>query len=199
MDTQLSANVRDHSQGKGGARKARKGGGLPAVVYGPSNAPLSITVDPKGLEEIFRKSQNRNTVVELQLSGQSVPVLVREVQRHPVSRQILHVDFYRVDVNRPVRVEVPVVATGKAKGLAGGGRVQIMRRALQVEVSFDKIPTAIEVDTTDLDIADTIRVSAVVPPAGVKVLFDQDYPVVTLAGKIRDRADEAAAPVAAKK
>ncbi len=197
MDTQLSASVRDHSQGKGGARKARKSGGLPAVIYGPSHAPESVTVEPKALEEIFRHSQNRNTLVQLQLGGKSVPVLVREVQRHPVSRQILHVDFYRVDANHPVRVQVPVVATGKAKGLAGGGRVQIMRRALDVLVPYDQIPAAIEVDTTELDVADVIRVSAVVPPKGAKLLFDQDFPVVTVAGKVRDRAEEAPAAAAA--
>lgn len=196
METTLSASTRDLGRGKTGARKVRGAGQLPAVVYGPNDAPLAITVDPRVLSEIYRKSQNRNTVVELSLDGQNIPCLVREVQRHPVSRELIHVDFYRLAADRKVVVSVPVTTTGKAAGLSLGGRVQIVRREIKVRVDFDKIPTAIEVDVTPMNVGDTVRASGVIAPAGAELVYDQDFPVVTIAGKQKEReeAPAAAAP-----
>jgi large subunit ribosomal protein L25 len=199
MDTQLTANVRATSRGKTDSRKVRAAGQLPAVVYSGGSEARSISVDPRALVDMFRKSQNRNTVVELTLDGTLVPCLVREVQRHPLSREILHVDFQALDAKKPVNVEVPLVATGKAKGLASGGRVEVLRRSLKVSCAFNKIPTSLEFDASDLDVGDIARVSQVKAPEGVEVVFEADYPIVTVSGKIKDKAEAAAAPAPAKK
>jgi len=193
MQTDLTANARSTAGGKSEARKIRKAGHLPGVVYGPTSPAKSIAVDPVALVEMFRKSQNRNTIVNLHVDGASVPCLVREVQRNPLTREILHVDFYRVDAQHPVTVEVPFAIVGKAKGLAAGGRVEVLCRSLKVSCAFDKIPTSIEFDSSDLDVGDIARVSAFKAPEGVKILFTQDFPIATVAGKIQKEAAPAEA------
>jgi large subunit ribosomal protein L25 len=196
MDTTLPATPRSSERGKTATRKVRKAGSLPAVVYGGNGAAKSIQVDTRSLTELFRKTNDRNTIVELQLEGETLPCIVREVQRHPLSRELVHVDFIRVTAGAPVLVQVPVAATGKAKGLAMGGRIQVQRRALTLSCPHDKIPKVIEIDATELDVGDSVRVSAVAAPSGTKILFDTDYPVVTCLGKQKEKeeAPAAAAP-----
>lgn len=202
MDTTLTATSRANARGKSDARKVRMAGMLPAVVYGGSLPSATIQVDPNALVEMFRKTGDRNTIVSLEHEGTTSPCIVREVQRHPLSREILHVDFYRLADGQPVTVEVPLVMVGKAKGLAMGGRVQLIRRALNVRAAYTNIPRQIEVDVTELDVGETMRISKVKMPEGVVAVFDQDYPVATVTGKIKDRAEEgataAAAPAAGK-
>ena len=193
METTLAANARDVARGKSGTRKARAKGLLPAVVYGPGSQPISIEVEPRALTEMFRKSNDRNTIVQLSLEGRNVPCLVREVQRHPLSREILHVDFYAVTNELPLRTSVPLVVVGKSKGLSLGGRVQLLRRTVDVLCKFDCIPKSIEIDVSETDIGDTIRVSSVKAPAGVEIQFDQDFPVVSVAGKLKEREETPAA------
>jgi large subunit ribosomal protein L25 len=195
MDTTLAATPRQTARGKSAARKVRKAGKLPAVIYGPGSENLSVEVDPRTLTEMFRKSQDRNTVVQLKVDGKTVPALVREVQRHPLSREILHVDFYRVAKERPVVVEVPVAVTGKAAGLALGGRVLVLRRTLWVKCAYDAIPTVLTIDVTPMNIGDTVQASQVVLPSGVALSTDTEFPVIQLAGKLKERVEEA--PVAA--
>lgn len=197
MEANLNATVRDTSRGKTGARKVRAAGQIPAIVYGPSHAAMAIQIDPYILSEIFRKSQNRNTVVYMALDGKTIPCLVREVQRHPLSRVIEHVDFYKVEADQKVRVEVPVVPTGKAKGISSGGRVQVVRRTVDVACAYDRIPATIEVDVSELDVNEYVRVSQLKAPADVTVVYSQDFPVVRVEGKQKERLEEAPAAGAA--
>jgi large subunit ribosomal protein L25 len=200
MQTTLAAIARPHKLGKSDARKVRLAGSLPAVVYGPHEEATPIEINPKQLVEIFRKSGNRNTVVELELGGQTVPCLVREVQRHPLSREILHVDFFKVAAGREVEVQVPVKPVGKAKGLSLGGRVLVVRRKLTIRCAYDKIPESITFDVGPLEIGDKVMVSQMTAPEGATIVFDQDFQVILLAGKVRERAEVAAegTPEAAK-
>ena len=195
MDTNLAATPRTTSNGKSDARKVRKAGQLPAVVYGPGAENENISVDPHALDEIFRKSQNANTIVNLQIGKKTVPALVRDVQRHPLTRKYIHVDFYRVSDDRDVVVPVPVTTTGKSAALAVGGRVQVVRRDLNVRCKPSKIPTIIEIDVTALNVGDGVRVSAVTAPAGCEIVYEQDFPVVAVAGKQREEVVVAATPV----
>lgn len=172
--------------GKGAARKARAGGTVPAVIYALGSEAVAIAIDPVRLNEIFRKTRNANTIVQIELDGQTVPVIVQEAQRHPVSRDILHVDFYRVAPGVPVRVKVPVVPVGKAVGLGVGGRIRAVRRELEVEcASYERIPATIEVDVSPLDVGQFLKASQVVAPEGVKVLFDHDFNVIACEGKAK--------------
>jgi large subunit ribosomal protein L25 len=184
----LSAASRPPS-GKGGARKSRAAGRVPAVLYGPTQAPLSISVDPLALHELFKATGNRNTVVQLEIDGaKAVPCLVREVQRHPVTRQLLHLDFYAVP-DHPIEVMVPIKTTGKPKGLLLGGHLRIVRRTVKAIARYDRIPDAFVVDVSDMDVDTFMNVSQVQLPEGVTLVYDRDYPVVNVYGKSKIKED----------
>jgi large subunit ribosomal protein L25 len=182
MDTSLSVELRQDT-GKGVARKLRAAGKVPAAIYAEGKDARLGAVDPARLLEIFRKSRNANTIVELDLGGEKVPALVQEAQRHPVSRKLLHVDFYTVSKDRPVEVMVPVRTSGKAAGTAAGGRIEVVRREVKTRCAYDRIPEAHEIDVTPLNIGDAVKASQIPTPEGVEVVADGDFNVVLCAGK----------------
>ena len=196
MDTTLEVTPRD-SRGKGTARKARAAGTVPAVVYGPTEAPKAISVDPLKLKDIFKQSGDRNTVVNVKI-GDAAPIacLVREVQKHPASREILHVDFYAVPKAGEVTVLVPVNPVGRPKGALLGGRVRLVRRALKVACPPDRIPAKLDIDVTNLDVDDYLKASEVPLPEGVKMVWKPDYNIVGIVGKAK-KEEEAPKPAAA--
>lgn len=179
----LSAEVRSGETGKSVARKLRKDGKIPAVVYGDGEAATPLVVDPDHLVAIFRETQDRNTIVELDVGGEKVPTLVQKVQRHPLKRHILHVDFMKVRPGKPVEVMVPLAGKGRAKGMIIGGRLRLIRREVKVRCEFDKIPSVIEHDITPMDIGDMVKASELVTPEGVEVVFDNDFNVMTVYGR----------------
>jgi large subunit ribosomal protein L25 len=182
METTLAATKRTE-KGKGDARKLRASGRLLAVLYGVQEQSISLTVDPKELTDIFRDSGNRNTVVQLEIDGTKVPTIVREAQRHPVSRELLHVDFQEVSDAKPVQAMVPVTTTGKPAGAIFGGRLRLIRRELRVQCAYDKIPTNFEVDVSNMNVGDMVRASEISVPKGVKLIFAHDFNVLCLYGK----------------
>lgn len=186
--TSLQAAIRTDN-GKGNARKLRAAGRVPGVVYGPYHESIAISIDPNTLSDIFKQSRDRNTIVELQLEGETVPTLVREVQRHPLTRELLHVDFYRVSKERPVEVMVPLVPQGRPRGAVLGGRTRLIRRELKVRCTYDRIPSGLPVDVTPMQIGDMVRVSQIKAPQGVEILYDHDFNVVTVYGKRGARVD----------
>ncbi len=183
MDTSLDATLRDPSQGKSAARKVRMAGKLPGVVYGRGSEGTPIAVDPNTLNTIFRKSQDRNTIVYLEIDGATVPCLVREAQRHPLSREILHVDFYKLEPGQEVVVKVPLETTGRPRGFIVGGRLRALRREVPVRCAWDKIPEKLTYDVSKMNIGDFVKISQLVTPAGVSLVFDTDYNVLTVYGK----------------
>jgi large subunit ribosomal protein L25 len=181
MTNTVAAELRQET-GKGIARKLRASGKIPAnIISGAASTP--ITIDPAPLLEIFRKSKNRNTLITLDLGAEQVTTLVKDAQRHPVNRSVLHVDFFRVSDASPVVVKVPVRTVGKAVGTGVGGRVEILRRDVTVRSLPGNIPEFIDVDVTSLDIGDVTKASGITPPAGVELVYGQDFPVATCAGK----------------
>ena len=182
METTLAATIRTDS-GKGIARKIRAEGKLPAVMYGPGHDAVPVVVDPTELQNIFRNTGDKNTIVDLNLDGHSVPVLVREVQRHPVSRKLLHVDFFRVVEGRKIEVMVPVEPKGRPVGAVLGGRLRLIRRVLRARCAFNNIPSRFVIDVEHLNVNDMIRVSEIIPPEGVELVYDVDFNVITLYGK----------------
>lgn len=179
----LSATVRDEGTGKSVARKIRAAGRIPAVVYAQGSESVSITVDPNALTEIFRKTQDRNTIVHLELDGETIPTLVRDAQRHPVKRDILHVDFYRLEPGQTVEVMVRLAGVGRAVGMALGGRLRLIRREVKVRCAWEKIPAIIEYDITPLDIGDMVKASQLDMPEGVELVVKNDFNVMSLYGK----------------
>lgn len=183
MQTTLAAETRGGETGKGVARKLRKSGRIPAVIYAGGGEATSITLDPASLLEIFRKTQNRNTIIHLQVDGETVPALVRDAQRHPLSRDLLHVDFYSLQPGQVVEVMVPLAGVGRAKGMSIGGRLRLIRREVRVRCAWEKIPGVIEHDITPMEIDDMVRASELNLPEGVELVAKNDFNVMTIYGK----------------
>ena len=183
MDTNMNATLRTDEVGKGAARKLRAAGRLPAVVYAQGGEATPIHVDPKVLTTIFRKTENRNTVVHLDLDGEDVPCLVREAQRHPLTREILHVDFYRLAEGQEVTVEVPVEPKGRPAGASLGGRLRVIRRTVPVRSNWNAIPATLDVDVSHMNIGDFIRVSEIATDDGVQIVYESDFNVLSVYGK----------------
>jgi large subunit ribosomal protein L25 len=184
MATQVTLKAgRREAAGKGGARKLRAGGGLPAVLYGAGADPLSLSLDTHDAEILFRSISVDNTIINLDVEGEKAPVptLVREIQTHPARPQILHVDFLRIQMGVEVELEVPVHLEGTPAGVRdGGGVLDHMIHDLPVRCMPTDIPESIVVDVSALDIGDAIHVGDIAMPAGVEVLLDEDRTICSV-------------------
>jgi large subunit ribosomal protein L25 len=198
MDTTIEVVPRTGT-GKGLNRKTRARGVVPAVVYGKEREPRVVEVDPVKLVDLFKSTRNRNTILSLRI-GQDAPIpcLVREVQRHPVSRAIRHVDFYAVPSDTPLEVMVPLRPLGRPKGALLGGRLQVVRRELRVACRYDRIPEFIDLDVSPLDVGGEVRASQMTMPEGVSLVSKGDYLVVRVLGKVQAVAEEAKPAAAAE-
>ncbi len=167
---------------KGQNKALRRQGRIPAILYGPTTAPTALAIDR--LELKARISATAHTrIIKLKSSAAELNgkhIILKDLQRAPVSMEILHADLYEVDLNRPIRVEVALKFAGKAAGAANGGILAPLERTVTVESLPLEIPDFIEVDVSAVDIHDVIHVSSVKFPPNVKPIFDTDYPVVTV-------------------
>jgi large subunit ribosomal protein L25 len=198
VEPKLEATIRTDAGGKSHARKLRAKGQVPGVIYGAGSEAVRVTFAPRALTDLFEVTHNRNTVVSLAVGKEKIPVLVGEVQRHPVDRSLVHVDFIRVTKDRPVTVMIPVNPVGRPAGAVAGGRLRVIRRELRARCRYDKIPEKFDLDVSDMEIGDFYRVSRVAGGEGVEVVFDQDFNVLTVEGKKADlEVPETAAPAAA--
>lgn len=170
--------------GKGAARQTRRDGRVPGVIYGNKQDPLMISLDPKNLVRLLHKSGFYATLFDVQLDGGRHRVLARDVQFDPVSDKPLHVDFLRVASDTKVHVEVPVVFRNElaSPGLKRGGVLNIVRHDVEFTVPANSIPEFITVDLEGTDIGDSIHISAVKLPEGVKpTITDRDFTIATIA------------------
>jgi large subunit ribosomal protein L25 len=169
----LSAAART-ATGKGVARSLRREGRLPAVIYGSAREPQSLSLDARELGRLLGHINAETTVIELAVDGASSRTLIRDIQRHPLSRAIIHVDFQELVAGEKVVVQIPIVLTGTSIGvrLNGGIMTQILQE-LECRVDPTNIPSRIEVDITDVTIGHSIHVSEVKVPEGVEVLDDE--------------------------
>lgn len=187
----VSLNATSRTEmGKGPARKVRAQGLIPAVVYRGGGTATSITINPLEIENAFRRTGNRNTLVDIGVEGSNFLCLVKSTQRDPVTAELLHIDFFQVEDNEEVSVKVPVVPTGKAAGVTAGGRLQVIVRDLQVRCKPADIPDNVPVDVSPLNIGDFLRVSSVPAPSNTEILAPNDFNVVAVLGK-RGAVDEA--------
>lgn len=182
MNHTVAAETRQDT-GKSIARKLRAAGRIPAVICATDGNTVTLMLDPAPLLEIFRKTKDRNTIIHLDVDGEQVPVLIKDAQRHPVSREVLHIDFYRLSPGQVVEVMVPVNPVGRPKGASVGGRVELYRRDLKVSAPWDRIPARLDIDVSPLEIGDTIKASQIAMAEGTSVVFDRDFPVAICAGK----------------
>ena len=190
---QLSAERRS-TKGKGAAREMRRGGKVPAVIYGRGREPDQLTVDGVTLGRLLEKIVPESTIVELSVDGTPVKTLIREVQRHPVRPGIVHVDFYEIRAGQKIRVAVPIHCVGIPDGVRNqGGTLDQVIRNVEIEVLPDDIPDRVELDVTALTIGKSLHVSDLSIPKA-QILMDAALTVATV---VAPRIEEVAAPVAA--
>src|SRR5579863_867492 len=199
METvELGAEIRE-MRPKSRRNGLRREGHIPAVLYGPKTKATAIAIS--GAELRTRVSASaRQRLMRLKSSSPELNdshVIVKEIQRAPVSGNFLHADLYEVDLTQALRVSVPLRFTGKAHGVAEGGILGPLVREVEVECLPLEIPDVVEVDVTALDIHDVIHISAMTFPGNIKPIFDTDYPVVTVLPPTVAEAPVAAAAEAA--
>lgn len=164
--------------GKGSARQARRAGQVPAVVYGHGTDPRHVLLDEHATRLALRS--NENALIELDVDGESVLVLTKDVQRHPIRPGVQHVDFLLVNRNERVEVEVPVTVIGEP---APSTIHMIELPHVLVSAPVTSIPEAIEVDITGIEAGNAIRVADITLPAGVEAVTDPETDLVNIAAE----------------
>ncbi|BBO71719.1 50S ribosomal protein L25 [Desulfosarcina alkanivorans] len=185
--------IQREAVGNGPSRVLRREGKVPAILYGPKTEAMKLTIDKLDLEPIFKSGSVAQKVLKLEIEGLNDKrnVMVKEMQRHPVSQQLLHMDLYEVSMGTKLKVMVPVVVTGKCVGVEMGGMLQIIRRELEVLSLPDQIPDNITIDITDLDIGDSFHVQDLQLEGDVEIPADVNFTILTiLATKAEEEAVE---------
>jgi large subunit ribosomal protein L25 len=175
----LTAEARDGG-GRGEGRRLRRAGRVPAIAYGAELDATPVSVDALELYHALRTDAGLNALIRLQVGGDTHLTLARQLQRHPVRREIMHVDFVVVDRSRKVTVDIPIHLTGEAAGADEGGVVDQVRFDVPVEVLPLDVPDSLELDISDMRIGDVKRLGDLDLPDGVDLLDDPDYAVVSV-------------------
>jgi large subunit ribosomal protein L25 len=177
--------------GKGGARSLRRQGLVPAVVYGKGMETSSIAVAPKALQAAIATEAGWNTLITLKGDGAFADkvVILKDMQVDAIRRDIQHVDFQAIDLQKKVHVMVPVHPVGKSAGEIAGGHLQTIRHELEVICLPTAIPSAIEVDVTALGIGAVLHIADLVLPAGVEAPHDVNFTVITVTGHKAEEAE----------
>jgi large subunit ribosomal protein L25 len=181
------------ADGKGGARRARRAGHTPGILYQKGGENLPINLDSKQFERILSKHSSGTIVLDVKLAGQDreLNALVKDLQRDPLSSRVIHVDLLHVTMSQNVTVMVPVHLTGSAIGIKQGGILEHFARDLEIECQVGNIPDGITLDVTALEKGHSYHVSDLQPPEGVRILTAADRVVV---GVIQPRTEVEVAP-----
>ncbi len=190
---ELKAEARERV-GKGSARSIRRSGKIPAVIYGGKQPPLSITLPYKETSLKLHAGGFMTTVLDIELDGKKISVLPKAYQLDPVRDFLLHVDLLRVSKDTMVAVEVPVQFLGEddSPGLERGGVLNVVRHTVELLCPAGEIPEFIDVPIGNLDIGDSVHISAVTLPKGITpVIADRDFTIATIAAPagLRSEAD----------
>ncbi|RKX67707.1 MAG: 50S ribosomal protein L25 [Thermodesulfobacteriota bacterium] len=182
-DILLKAQVREET-GKEISRKLRAQGLIPAILYGPSTQPIPLVVNPIAVLKALEKEQSASSFLDLEITdgktSQVKKALIKDVDFHPATDQLIHVDFYEITVGKELTLEVPIVIVGKAKGVEKGGVLEQNLRELTISCLPKLVPSHIEIDVANLDIGDSIHVADISVAEGIKIENDPQVPVVTL-------------------
>ena len=182
-DILLKAQVREKT-GKEVSRKMRAQGLIPAILYGPSTPPIPLVVNPIAVLKVLEKEQSASSFLDLEITdgktSQVKKALIKDVDFHPATDQLMHVDFYEITVGKELTLEVPIVIVGKAKGVEKGGVLEQNLRELTISCLPKLVPSHIEIDVANLDIGDSIHVADISVAEGIKIENDPQVPVITL-------------------
>lgn len=195
MAIELKAEIRTEI-GKGAARRARRAGHLPGVIYSKGKESTLVNLVPAAFTKAMKSSHRRNTVLDINTGSGNHTVMVRDIQIHPVKRFAKHVDLWEIDSSKPVEVRVPLKTTGKSEAITLGARLNIVLRTVKVSVLPGKIPEVIEHDITNAGMGPT-RASELKMPEGCTLIEDGELTVLTLS-RVRIKEDPTldAAPAA---
>ena len=181
-------------RGKGVARKLRASGQVPGIIYGHGREPQALSVNAREFDRLAERVRITSTVIELALDGRTARTLIRELQRDPIRRSVLHIDFQELVAGEKIVVEVPLRFIGTAAGVKNdGGILEEVMHQLSVRVDPSNIPDHVDVDVTELTIGHSFHVSDLKLPAGVEVTDDPEQTVVIVSAP---RAEEEVAPAA---
>lgn len=181
LSTVLKAKARQ-VKSSNHAGRLRAEGFLPAVFYGPGlDAALSLCLDYKEFKTAMLTSEGNRSLYTLDIEGQGTQAaLLKDYQVDPLSRKVIHADFYKVDSAQPVTVKVPLVLSGKPAGVEKGGQLQPGAREIGVTALPGNAPSEVVVDVTSLSLGQSLHFSQVTPPEGIKLAFTTDLPVATV-------------------
>jgi large subunit ribosomal protein L25 len=192
----LTATTRDRA-GKGSARSLRREGKVPGIIYGKGSAPMSIALSMKEVVLEYQKGRFRSRLVDISIDGKTVQTLPKDLQFHPVSDLIEHVDFIKVEKGVLLTVQIPVrfIGQDKSPGLKRGGVLNIVRHEIDFTCAPESIPTHIEVNVSEMDIGDSTHINDIKLPSGVEPVIKRNFTVATVAG--RKAEEEVVTPTAA--
>ncbi len=177
---ELNVSAREET-GKGNARKLRRAGKIPGVVYGPERDPLPLTVDPHEVWELL----GENAIVELKIFDgdeevETETTMIKDYQEHVIKDMLLHVDFQAISMDEKITVTVPTELTGTSIGVKEGGVLQQLMREVEVECLPEDIPESLEVDISELDVGDSFQISDLEEKEEYDILHDSDDVLVTV-------------------
>ncbi len=179
--------------GDGPAKAMRRDGFVPGIVYGPNTEPIMIKAPAKELEKAVRQSTLSQVLLNLTIvngDSDTKPVMLKELQVHPLYRKPLHVDFLEILMDKALRIMVPINVVGKSIGVERGGIHQLVRREIEILCLPKDIPDSIDVDITEIDIGDSIHVSNLILPDDVTVVADVDFTIVTVVSPVAEEEPE---------
>jgi len=177
--------------GKGGSRKVRQDGLVPAVVYGKGVEALNLRLDPKALQQAVATEAGWNTLLTLKGDGpfDGLVVILKDMQIDAIRRNPTHVDFLAIDLKKTLAVMVPVQPVGKSQGEIEGGTLQLVRHEVEVYCLPTNIPTSIEIDVTALNIGEVVHIDEVSLPEGVESQHDVNFTVLTVVGRMAEEVE----------
>lgn len=177
--------------GKGGSRKVRQDGLVPAVVYGKGVEALNLRLDPKALQKAVATEAGWNTLITLNGDGpfDGLVVILKDMQIDAIRRNPMHVDFLAIDLNKTLAVMVPVQPVGKSQGEIEGGTLQLVRHEVEVYCLPTNIPTSLEIDVTALNIGEVVHIDELSLPEGVESQHDVNFTVLTVVGRMAEEVE----------
>jgi large subunit ribosomal protein L25 len=186
-DTKLIAKKRA-LQGSSNARRLRRAGTLPGVIYGDGEAAIAIELNMHDFEQLLHHHTSETMLVEMTVEGEGdVTVLVKDVQHHPVTSDPMHVDMQKIAADKPIQVEIQLEPVGEAAGVNAGGTLDLVMHTIAIECLPGDLVESIEIDVSEMEIGDSLHVSDLKLSAKLKLLGDEDAIVVAVSAP---RAEE---------
>ena len=190
---QIVINAVKREPAKKSSRKLARQNKIAGIIYGEKKEPFAIAIDYKEFQRAINKG-GETAIYKINVEGKEIPSLLRDIQRDPVTYNVIHADFLRISMDKEITTEVPIEIKGKAKGVEMGGILEVRMHELEIECLPANIPKSIEIDVSNLEIGDTVHVGDVVPPEGVKIISEPQRTIVVISPPTVSEAAHKEAP-----